>query len=192
MENPEKNDDNKQEFKGRNLEDVISLAEHVLKVPRTKFSYEIVAEKTKLFGIKTKEIVIRAWPKTEKDKEPATRFLDDMLALYPLDIKYRTRRNHDIRFPYTYTQEWTLSLDPNHWILPRESLQDSVKGEFAEMRFSIHAGPDSTAQIHRSLLWKATRVNANRYENLRAWMQTCRAMARNSVRLRKNTHTRDH
>jgi len=97
MENQEKNDD-KQEFKGRNLEDVISLAEHVLKIPRTQFNYEIVAEKTKLFGIKTKEIVIRAWPKTEKDSEPAIRFLDDLLALYPLDLKYHTRRNHDILF----------------------------------------------------------------------------------------------
>jgi spoIIIJ-associated protein len=97
MEN-QKNNTDKQEFKGRNLEDVISLAEHVLKIPRTLFSYEIVAEKTKLFGIKTKEIVIRAWPKTEKDAEPATRFLDDLLAKYPLDIKYHTRRNHDILF----------------------------------------------------------------------------------------------
>jgi spoIIIJ-associated protein len=97
MENQEKNDD-KQEFKGRNLEDVISLAEHVLKIPRTQFSYEIVAEKTKLFGIKTKEIVIRAWPKTAKDTEPVTRFLDGLLAQYPLDIKYHTRRNHDILF----------------------------------------------------------------------------------------------
>jgi len=97
MENQEKIDD-KQEFKGRNLEDVISLAEHVLKIPRTQFSYEIVAEKTKLFGIKTKEIVIRAWPKTAKDTEPVTRFLDGLLAQYPLDIKYHTRRNHDILF----------------------------------------------------------------------------------------------
>lgn len=97
MENQEKNDD-KQEYKGRNLEDVISLAEHVLKIPRTQFNYEIVAEKTKLFGIKTKEIVIRAWPKTAKDTEPVTRFLDGLLAQYPLDIKYHTRRNHDILF----------------------------------------------------------------------------------------------
>ncbi len=97
MENQEKNDD-KQEFKGRNLEDVISLAEHVLKIPRTQFNYEIVAEKTRLFGIKTKEIVIRAWPKTAQDTEPVTRFLDNLLAQYPLDIKYHTRRNHDILF----------------------------------------------------------------------------------------------
>ncbi len=97
MENQEKNDD-KQEFKGRNLEDVISLAEHVLKITRTQFNYEIVAEKTKLFGIKTKEIVIRAWPKTTKDSEPATKFLDELLKQYPLDLKYHTKKNHDILF----------------------------------------------------------------------------------------------
>jgi len=97
MENQEKNDD-KQEFKGRNLEDVISLAEHILKITRTQFNYEIVAEKTKLFGIKTKEIVIRAWPKTTKDSEPATKFLDELLKQYPLDLKYHTKKNHDILF----------------------------------------------------------------------------------------------
>jgi spoIIIJ-associated protein len=77
---------------------VISLAEHVLKIPRTQFNYEIVAEKTKLFGIKTKEIVIRAWAKTAKDSEPATRFLDELLKQYPLDLKYHTKKNHDILF----------------------------------------------------------------------------------------------
>ncbi len=97
MENQEKNDD-KQEFKGRNLEDVISLAEHVLKIPRTQFNYEIVAEKTKLFGIKTKEIVIRAWPKAVIDSEPATRFLDELLEKCPLDLKYHTKKNRDILF----------------------------------------------------------------------------------------------
>jgi len=97
MENQEKNDD-KQEFKGRHLEDVISLAEHVLKIPRTQFNYEIVAEKTKLFGIKTKEIVIRAWPKISIDSEPATRFLDELLEKYPLDLKYHTKKNLDILF----------------------------------------------------------------------------------------------
>jgi spoIIIJ-associated protein len=98
MPNEEKNDSDKQEFKGRNLEDVISHAEHILKIPRTQFNYEIVAEKTKLFGIKTKEIVIRAWPKKETEADPATRFLDQLLEIYPLDIKYHTRRNHDILF----------------------------------------------------------------------------------------------
>ena len=76
MENEEKNNE-KQEFSGRNLEDVISHAEHILKIPRTQFNYEIVAEKTKLFGIKTKEIVIRAWPKQVNEDFAATKFLDD-------------------------------------------------------------------------------------------------------------------
>jgi len=48
------------EFSGRNLEEAISLAEHRLKITRDKFNYEIVTEKTKLFGIGTPEIVIRA------------------------------------------------------------------------------------------------------------------------------------
>ena len=50
----------KKEFTGRSLEDVLSLAEHVLKVPREELDYEIVTEKTRLFGLKNKEIVIRA------------------------------------------------------------------------------------------------------------------------------------
>ena len=79
MENKEKNSQ-KQEFKGRNLEDVISHAERILKIPRSHFNYEIVAEKTKLFGIKTKEIVIRAWPKEADDDNPAKEFMDNLLA----------------------------------------------------------------------------------------------------------------
>jgi spoIIIJ-associated protein len=63
MENENKPDippaeEEKQEYKGRNLEEVISLAEHRLKLPRERFNYEIVTEKTRLFGIKTKEIVV--------------------------------------------------------------------------------------------------------------------------------------
>ena len=50
----EKNNDLDQEFKGRNLEDAISLAEHTLKLPRSHFNYEVVTEKTKLFGIGSK------------------------------------------------------------------------------------------------------------------------------------------
>jgi spoIIIJ-associated protein len=97
MPNEEQNNDT-QEFKGRNLEDVISHAEHVLKIPRSQFNYEIVAEKTKLFGIKTKEIVIRAWPKMAVGEDSATRFLDAFLEIFPLEIKYFTKRNHDILF----------------------------------------------------------------------------------------------
>ena len=97
MENEEKNNE-KQEFSGRNLEDVIGHAEHVMKIPRTQFNYEIVAEKTKLFGIKTKEIVIRAWPKQANEDFAATKFLDAFLAKYPLDIRYYTKKNQDMLY----------------------------------------------------------------------------------------------
>ena len=83
---------------GGELEDVISHAEHVLKIPRSKFNYEIVAEKTKLFGIKTKEIVIRAWPKTEEGEKSVDEFLDNMLSHLPLDIKYKTQENNNITY----------------------------------------------------------------------------------------------
>ena len=57
-----------QEFKGKNLEDAILHAEHKLKLPRTEFNYEIVTEKTRLFGI-SKEVVIRAWPKSGRRRQ---------------------------------------------------------------------------------------------------------------------------
>lgn len=92
----EENNNQKSEFKGKNLEEVISLAEHVLKLPRSKFNYEIVTEKTKLFGIKTKEIVIRAWPKEEPGDLPVSQFLDKLLSHFPLDIKYHVKKKNDI------------------------------------------------------------------------------------------------
>ncbi len=95
MEKEEKNNQ-KSEFKGKNLEEVISLAEHVLKLPRSKFNYEIVTEKTKLFGIKTKEIVIRAWPKEEPGDLPVSQFLDKLLSHFPLEIKYHVKKRNDI------------------------------------------------------------------------------------------------
>jgi len=107
MANEEKNnlnteetlsEDGKQEFKGRNLEDAISHAELVLKTPRTQFNYEIVAEKTKLFGIKTKEIVIRVWAKQPVEENAEAKFLDRLLKLFPLDLKYHTKRNNDVLF----------------------------------------------------------------------------------------------
>ncbi len=87
---------NKQEFKGRNLEEVISHAEHVLKIPRTQFNYEIVAEKTKLFGIKTKEIVIRAWPKSTSKPASEFQFLDKFLEKFPLELSCQVKKNRDI------------------------------------------------------------------------------------------------
>jgi spoIIIJ-associated protein len=95
MEKEEKNSA-EQEFKGKNLEDVISQAEHVLKLPRSKFSYEIVAEKTKLFGMKGKEIVIRTFPKKGPEDDPVAQFLDEILSLSPLDIKYQIKIKNDV------------------------------------------------------------------------------------------------
>jgi spoIIIJ-associated protein len=99
MENEEKTDakpEERQEFKGRNLEDVISLAEHVLQIPREQFNYEIVTEKTKLFGIKSKEIVIRAWPKKESEENAAADFLARLMPVFPLDLTYELKRRNDI------------------------------------------------------------------------------------------------
>ena len=102
MEKKEKNNSIKsdidfdQEFKGRNLEDAISLAELTLKLPRTQFNYEVVTEKTKLFGIGSKEIVIRTWPKRPSGDYPAARFLEQFLSLYPLEIRYQIKEKNGI------------------------------------------------------------------------------------------------
>jgi spoIIIJ-associated protein len=95
-----KNEENKeqQEFKGRNLEDAISLAEHTLKLLRSKFNYEIVTEKTRLFGTKTKEVVIRAWEKTTADKPPVLKFLDDLLQKFPIDIRYHSQNRNEMLY----------------------------------------------------------------------------------------------
>jgi spoIIIJ-associated protein len=94
----EENKKERQEFKGRNLEDAISLAEHILKLSRNQINYEIVAEKTKLFGIKSKEIVIRAWPKEAGSKYSTLKFLDKLLKIFPLDLKYHFKRKSDITY----------------------------------------------------------------------------------------------
>ncbi len=86
----------RREFKGRNLEEVISLAEHVLKTPREAFNYEIVTEKTKLFGIKTKEIVIRAWPKKASEENAAAEFLARLMPVFPLELEYRITKQSDM------------------------------------------------------------------------------------------------
>ncbi len=93
MEN-EKSDP-QQEFKGKNLDEALGHAEHVLKIPREKFAYEIVTEKTKLFGIRGKEIVIRAWPKKELDTNPVTRFLDALLPHFPLILDYQIKKKNE-------------------------------------------------------------------------------------------------
>ena len=95
MENEEKTE-LRQEFKGKNFEEVISLAEHVLKIPREKFNYEVVAEKTKLFGIKTKEIVIRAWPKKESEENFVADFLNRLRDCFPLELTYEIKKRNDM------------------------------------------------------------------------------------------------
>jgi spoIIIJ-associated protein len=89
------NNEAQPEFKGKNLEEALGHAEHVLKIPRDKFNYEIVTEKTKLFGIKGKEIVIRAWPKRELDTSPVTGFLDRLLPHFPLELGYQVKKKNE-------------------------------------------------------------------------------------------------
>jgi len=93
----EKNEINEptQEFKGKNLDEALGQAEHILKMPREKFNYEIVTEKTKLFGIRGKEIVIRAWPKKELDTGPISRFLEEILPHFPLRLTYQIKKKNE-------------------------------------------------------------------------------------------------
>jgi spoIIIJ-associated protein len=84
-----------QEFKGKNLEEALGHAEHILKMPRERFSYEIVTEKTKLFGIKGKEIVIRAWPKKDLDASAVAGFLDTILPKFPPQLTYQIKKKND-------------------------------------------------------------------------------------------------
>jgi spoIIIJ-associated protein len=95
MENDEKIEEKeeKPEFKGKNLEEAISLAEHRLKIPRSELNYEIVTEKTRLFGI-SKEIVIRAWPKIEAEENAVANFLDKLLPNFPLEISYEIKKRN--------------------------------------------------------------------------------------------------
>lgn len=86
------------EYSGRNLEEAISLAEHRLKLPREKFDYEIVTEKTRLFGLKGKEIVIRAWPKDEGADNAAERFLTQLAEVFPLELSHQVKKRGDIIF----------------------------------------------------------------------------------------------
>jgi len=90
--------DEAQEYKGRNLEEAVSLAEHRLKLPREKFNYEIVTEKTRLFGLKCKEIVIRAWAKDEDAENAVERFLERLMTHFPLEINYQIKKRPDIVF----------------------------------------------------------------------------------------------
>jgi len=97
MEKEEKSDPI-QEFKGKNLEEAIGHAEHVLKIPRSGLNYEIVTEKTKLFGIKGKEIVIRAWPKEEVKDNPVVEFLEKIFPHFPLELSYQIKKKNDFLY----------------------------------------------------------------------------------------------
>ncbi len=112
MAKKEKNNQEK-EFKGKNLDEVIGHAEHVLKLPRSKINYEIVTEKTRLFGIKTKEIVIRAWPKEEPGENPVAQFLDKVLSRLPLDISYQIKRENDMIY-------LTFEGEDKHFLLHKD------------------------------------------------------------------------
>jgi spoIIIJ-associated protein len=90
--------DERPEYSGRNLEEAISLAEHRLKLPREKFNYEIVTEKTRLFGLKSKEIVIRAWAKDEGADDAVERFLDRLMTVFPLELTFQVKKRPDIVF----------------------------------------------------------------------------------------------
>ena len=99
MENEEKSEpvaEELQEFKGKNLEDAIGHAEHKLKIPRSEFNYEIVTEKTKLFGI-SKEIVIHAWPKLEAGDNAITAFLEKLMKVFPLELDLRDQNEERLR-----------------------------------------------------------------------------------------------
>lgn len=96
MENQEKNDqsgERLQEFKGKNLEEAIGHAEHMLKIPRSELNYEIVTEKTKLFGM-SKEIVIHAWAKIEAEENAVSNFLEKLLPVFPLEISYQIKKKN--------------------------------------------------------------------------------------------------
>jgi len=88
--------DERPEYKGGNLEEAISLAEHRLKLPREKFNYEIVTEKTRLFGLKSREIVIRAWAKDEGADDAAERFLARLMTVFPLELTYQVKKRAEI------------------------------------------------------------------------------------------------
>jgi spoIIIJ-associated protein len=96
-EKPEQNDEQLKEFKGKNLEEAIGYAEHKLKLSRAELNYEIVTEKTKLFGL-SKEIVIRAWPKIAAEENAVSDFLEKLMRVFPLEITYQVKKKNGFVF----------------------------------------------------------------------------------------------
>ena len=97
MENNEEKAEAVPEFRGRNLEEAIAHAEHKLKTLRQDFNYEIVTEKTKLFGL-SKEIVIRAWLKASAEENKVADFLEKLMTVFPLELEYEIKRADGITF----------------------------------------------------------------------------------------------
>jgi spoIIIJ-associated protein len=101
MENEEKTETPEEplaEFRGRNLEDAIGHAEHKLKTMRSELNYEIVTEKTKLFGI-SKEIVIHAWPKKSAAEDNViAAFLEKLKQVFPLELTYEIKQKNGFVF----------------------------------------------------------------------------------------------
>lgn len=101
MENQEKSDaaraEEAPEFKGKNLEDAILHAEHKLKIARTEFEYEVVTEKTRLFGL-GKEVVIRAKIKRTAPAGDLPTFLERLMDVFPLDLTYEIKTKDDFDF----------------------------------------------------------------------------------------------
>ena len=103
----------KKEFTGRSLEDVLSLAEHVLKVTREELDYEIVTEKTRLFGLKNKEIVIRAWPRQVNEINVIEEFLKKLMDHLPFDLTYEIKRREQLIY-------LIFGGEDRHWLLKDE------------------------------------------------------------------------
>ncbi|OGD18947.1 MAG: hypothetical protein A2W03_13940 [Candidatus Aminicenantes bacterium RBG_16_63_16] len=98
------------EFKGKNLDEALGHAEHVLKILREQLNYEIVTEKTKLFGIRGKEIVIHAWPKVDVDVNPVRDFLDKFLPHFPLELTYQIKKRNETLYIIFDGEDKTLLL----------------------------------------------------------------------------------
>jgi len=128
METPDKSNE-LQEFKGKNLEDAILHAEHRLKILRSEFTYEIVTEKTRLFGI-SKEVVIRAIPKAVEPVDPVTVFLDRLCLVFPLEITFRVQRRNGFLFViFDGSDKQLLLWKDGQLLLALQHILNKVTGE---------------------------------------------------------------
>jgi spoIIIJ-associated protein len=128
METPDKSNE-LQEFKGKNLEDAILHAEHRLKILRSEFTYEIVTEKTRLFGI-SKEVVIRAIPKAVEPVDPVTVFLDRLGLVFPLEITFRVQRRNGFLFViFDGNDKQLLLWKDGQLLLALQHILNKVTGE---------------------------------------------------------------